>query len=290
MHIMSNTPVAHRSPPWRIVSRQRPKEIADPLKAPLIIVSAFALFVLLNPAVSDALSCAMPTPPTSFFSVCENNSCREGFAVQYYPARDCDARPAVVESSEIAESFSFVSRKLNIGWLNGIYELKTSHCGPFERTSSPDLHRRCGCLNNWSNEYCPKVTSIEKISDSTTLAQLNTLKSEWQQKEQEELRAVTTQKWSVVAIIAAVVALAILWPWILVGIWSNLRRRLSIFLIVAILLQAPLTLILYGIPFISSDNLVRLTAAISLIVLGLSILGEIIFLIARKINSREVVA
>jgi hypothetical protein len=236
------------------------------------IIPVLVLFVLLNPTVGHALSC--PLPPANLVALCENNSCKEGFAVQYQSTGNwCDTRPVVVKSDYTEEKFLSVAEKINMGLLYGVYELTTSSLW---------------CLEDWEGEYCPNNTSIKKRSSSPTLAELDRLKVEWEQKEKDGLRIVTTGLWSVSAIIAGVVSLAILWPWILIKIWHNLRRRLSLLLIIAILPQVLLFLILSGDPFVWSHNLWGLTASASSVVLGLSIVGHIIILIVRRIRYRSV--
>ncbi len=244
-------------------------------KASLFIAFALLVFSLLYPTVSHAES-RMPLY-IILIAVCENNSCKEGLGIQHVDTRRyiCDSCTVVIEDISV-ENLSFISQKLNVGVLNGIYELKTSW----------------QCLHRWEDEYCLKDTTIEKLSDNTTIAQLNVLKNvlkdEWKDTEQKARPSVTTQKWSVAAIIVAIVVLAIIWPWILVKIWPNLQKRISLFLIIAILLQVPLTLFLAGDPFGGAYSLWQFVASSSSIVLYLCILGEIIYLIVRKIRLRKV--
>ena len=234
----------------------------------MLSVAVFANAFFLNTTEVSALSCAFPK--NIFVAAYEQGIFIDGFVVEHKgTGNSCDTRPIVNERTENLQNiFSIASQNLNQVVSSGVYQLSTR------------------CLAERWDEWCTKDTSLEQLSSNST--ELTRYKSEWQQKEQDGLRSATTQKWSVVAIIVAIAALALLWPWILVKIWPNLRKRLSLFLIIAILLQAPLALILQGM-FIWSHSLWQATASISSVVLGLFILIEIIFLIVRKIRSRNVI-
>ncbi|OGG18365.1 hypothetical protein A3D78_03975 [Candidatus Gottesmanbacteria bacterium RIFCSPHIGHO2_02_FULL_39_14] len=229
----------------------------------VVLVGIFSLF---GPTEVYALSCRFPK--NIFIGSYQQGTFIDGFVVRYRGTGNwCDTRPVVDDNkNNLPSVFSLVSQNLGHEISTGVYQLSTR------------------CEDRWS-EYCAEETTLERLTNNS--AELDRYKSEWQQKEQDGLRSVTTQKWSVVAIIIAIVALVILWPWILTRIWPNLRKRVPSFLIIAILLQAPLVLILPGM-FIWSHGLWQLTALISSGVLGFSILVEIIFLIVRKIKSRKV--
>lgn len=234
--------------------------------ATVVLASSF----FFNTADVHALSCA---PPEHFFvGAYEQGKFTGGFAVEPRgTGRMCDTRPVVSERTENLQSiFTTASQKLNKVISSGVYQL-SAQCWP----------------DKW-NERCFKNIKLEQLSANST--ELARYKSEWQEKERDGLRAATTQLWLIPVIIVAIVALALFWPWILVKIWPNLRRRLSVFLIIAILLQAPIALILLGLQetFIWSYGLWQTTASIFSIVLVLSIVGEIIFFIVRKIRSRNV--
>lgn len=233
----------------------------------ILSVVVFVNIFFLNTTEVHALSC-LP-PENIFVAAYEQGTFVDGFVVEYRGTGNwCDTRPVVSERTENLQNvFSIVSQNLSQAVSSGVYQLST----------------RCRA-DRWE-EWCAKETTLEQLSSNS--ADLDRYKSKWQQREQDKIRSVTTQKWSVAAIIVAIVALAILWPWILVKIWPNSRKRLSLLLIVAILLQASLTLILSGM-FIWSYGLWQSTASISSTVLGLSIIGEIVFLIVRKIKSRNV--
>ena len=234
----------------------------------VLSVAVFVNVFFLSTTEVHALKCV--PPENIFVATYEQGTFVDGFAIEQRGTGNwCDTRPVVSERTENLQSaFLLASQNLKQEVSSGVYQLSTR------------------CLTDRWDEWCAKKTTLTQLSSNS--ADINRYKSEWQQKEQEELRSATTQKWSVAAIIVVIVALAILWPWILVKIWPNLRRRLFLFLIIAILLQAPFALILYGGPFIWSYGLWQLTALASSAVLGLSILGEIIFLIVRKIKSRNI--
>ena len=234
----------------------------------MLSVAVLANVFFLSTTKVSALSCAFPK--SIFIAAYEQGTFVDGFVVEHRGIGNwCDTRPVVNERSEnLQNTFSIASQNLNQAVSSGVYQLSTR------------------CLADRWDEWCAKDTALEQLSINST--ELARYKSEWQQKERDGLRSATTQKWSVTAIIVAIAALALLWPWILVKVWPNLRKRLSLFLIIAILLQAPLALILQGM-FIWSHGLWQAMASISSIVLGLSILVEIIFLIVRKIRSRNVI-
>ncbi|OGM90335.1 hypothetical protein A2755_04055 [Candidatus Wolfebacteria bacterium RIFCSPHIGHO2_01_FULL_48_22] len=233
----------------------------------ILPITVFVSVFFLSTTEVHALSCI---PPQNIFVVAyEQGNFLDGFTIEHrLTGNICDTRPVVRERTDNLQSaFTTASQNLNKSVSTGVYQLSTR------------------CLAGRWDEWCVKESTFEQLSSNPS--ELARHKSEWQIKEQEELRSVTTQKWSVAVIIVAIVALAILWPWILVKIWPNLRKRLSLFLIIAILLQAPLALILQWM-FIWSHRLWQTTASISSVVLGLFILIEIIFLIVRKIRSRNV--
>ena len=234
----------------------------------ILLVTVFVSLFFLSKNEVHALRCA--SPQNIFVAAYEQGNFLDGFTIKHrHTGNICDTRPVVSERTDNLQSaFTTTSQNLNKSVSTGVYQLST----------------RCWA-DRW-DEWCANAATFEQLSNNPS--ELARYKSEWQIKEQEELRSVATQKWSVAAIIVAVTALAILWPWILVKIWPNLRRRLSLFLIIAILLQAPIALILFGGPFIWSHDLWQLAAFVSSIILGLSILGEIIFIIVRKVGSRNV--
>lgn len=219
---------------------------------------------------AHALSC-MP-PQNIFIAAYEQGVFANGFVIEHRNTGNwCDTRPVVSDRTEnLQNAFSFASQNLNQPISSGVYQLRTL----------------CSASRWEEGRWCMEEITLKQISNSPS--ELARYKSEWQQKEREALRLVTTQLWSPVAIIVTVVALALIWPWILVRIWPNLRRRLSSLLIVAILLQAPLALILKDTFNFWSHSLWQTTASISSMVLLLAIVGEIIFIIIRKIRSRNV--
>ena len=241
------------------------KNIFGFILATVVLANGF----FFNTADVHALSC-LP-PENIFVAAYEQGKFTGGFVIEHKGTGNmCDTRPVVSERNENLQSvFTTASQNLNEIISSGVYQLST----------------RCWA-DRW-DEWCSKNTKLEQLSANST--ELARYKSEWQEKERNGLRAATTQLWLIPAIIVAIVALALFWPWILVKIWPNLRRRLSVFLIVAILLQAPLALIMLGLQgtFIWSYGLWQTTASISSIVLVLSIVCEVIFLIVRKIRSRN---
>ncbi len=233
-------------------------------------VVVFVNIFFLNATETHASICLLPD--NIFVAAYEQGVFVDGFVVEHRITGNlmpCDTRPVVSERTEnLQNSFAIVSQNLNQTVFSGVYQLLEGIAG-----------------------WYPRENTLKQISSNSS--ELGRYKSEWQQKEREELRSAITQKWSVVVIIGAIVALAILWPWILVRIWPNLRRRLSWLLVVAILLQAPLALALILLGMSAwLDSFWKSAASISSIVLGLSILGEIIIIIVRivrKIRSRKVV-
>jgi len=156
-----------------------------------------------------------------------------------------------------------------MGTLEGIYELMALNW----------------CLMDWEEEPCSGSASIQKLSDSTSLAELNEYKSEWEKKEQVALRSVRVVKWGMAAALIASALLAIIWPWMFIRIWPKLRNRISKLLIVAVFVQVLLALLftsLSGGSFIWSYPLWQLLASTAVIALGVSIVWEIMHLIRSR--------
>lgn len=222
------------------------------------------LFVHSNQVSALTIRCIIPQ--NIFIAAYEQDTFIDGFVVQHKETEDwCNTRPVVSDHTEnIQNIFSIVSHNLSQPVATGIYQLSTR------------------CLAEAWEEKCTQEATLEQLSnDPKELAQY---KTQWQEKEKKELLSVTAEKWSVPSIVIAIVVISLLWPWILVKIWPNLRKHLSLFLIIAIVLQIALALKLPGM-FIWSQISWQATASISSIILVLFITGEIIFLVARKIRS-----
>jgi uncharacterized membrane protein YqjE len=234
----------------------------------LIIVVFLGAFSLGVDSVK-ALSC-LP-PQNIFIAAYEQNVFINGFVVEYRGTGNlCDTRPVVSDRAENLQSaFSYASQNLNQPISGGVYQLETQ------------------CWSETWEEWCAKETTLKQISD--TASEMARYKSEWEQKERDELRAVTIQLWLMAAIIVAIAALAIVWPWLLIKIWPNVRRKITTFLIAAILLQVLLALIWQGI-FIWSHDLCQTIASVSSVALVLAIVAEIIFIIIRKIRPGDMAA
>jgi len=237
----------------------------------VFFITAFASISLLIQTNTLAFTCL--TPENIFIASYEQGSFLDGFTIkhEYTENMSCVTRLVVSESVDYLQStFTIASQKLNKPVSTGIYQLSG----------------RCG-TDKEGNDMCTEATTLEQLSNNPS--ELARHKSEWRIREQQELRSVATEKWSVVAIMVAVVALAILWPWILVRVRPSLLRRLSLVLIAAIILQALIALVI--LPILSSIwsyDLLQLTVSVSFIILGLSILSEIIFIIVKKIRSKNV--
>ena len=241
----------------------------------VIILAFFVTIFLLNTKQVAALSCA--GPQGVFVASYDQGVFIDGFTVYYVGARGgwCSTRPIISHSASLQSLqniFAVAGQDLKQVPTSGVYQLITP----------------CHDWGDGPQERCGQFSTLEKLSNDFT--ELALYKTKWQQKERDEWWSTEVRTWLVDAIIIGSTTVAILWPWILMKIWPNLRRRLNWLLIIAILLQAFIlvsAMLLSGAMGLHEPRPWQSTADISTNIIILSIVGEIIFLIARKIRLRK---
>ena len=240
----------------------------------LIFLVAVSAPSFLWPSTTHALSCLFPK--SIFIASYQEGALTDGFVVRYLgTGNSCDTRPVVDENkSNVQNIFSFALRHLGQEVSTGVYQL-TTRCG-----DKPEHQNSFEYI--W-DQYC-KDTRLEQLSNNP--AALARYKSEWKTKGEQNLRSTLIEKWTAVLIMIVIVAIAIIWPWILLRRKKDTKNVNSLFAL-AIIVQVILAFLLIVLYVPWSFALWALIATVSSLSLLGSVVVEVGYLIYRKIRMRK---
>lgn len=231
----------------------------------LVVFTVLAVFFVNTPP-ANALFC-MPPDKKIHVAAYEQGNLVDGFGIEEKLVEDdsCKRRPVVRNDADNLEAlFSSASEELNQPLTTGVYQLETKLCFP-------------------GSQDCSDTPTLEQLSSSPT--DLTQVKTQWQQKERNAIILANIKSWLGPVILVIAVALALTWPWILIKKWPHLRKRLSLLLVVAIVLQALLALFLNYLKGLPAHW--QWTTLLLLLALVVSIVVEIIVLAIGIVRSRS---